>query len=493
MKLNHLKRTAASILAALVLSISLAPAAFGAPEGTAKPDISADQETSSAASPSASPKAAEDPAKKKEPDASPSPSPEGNRVDDQGRPVLPDEEAAVLIDAGSGVRLFEKDADKKMFPASTTKIMTGLLTVEALERNELTPEQEIVVTPEMFEPIPLDGTKMDLKDGEMLSIDSLLKGLMIPSGNDAALALAITISGSVDAFVEQMNQRAQELGCENTHFVNPHGLHDEDHYTTAADLAKIAQEAMKHDAFRNVVDIVHIKIHPSNVSKERYYINTNGLLSTMRYREYFYDKATGIKTGATKEAGNCLVSSAKDGIFETIAVVLNGKEIKDSHGDSIRLLDYGFQNFKIIPAVAKHKMLSEVRVKQGAKGVNHVTLSTGSLVNVVVPRDVTDEDLTVEVSAPDAVYAPVQEGDTVAEVLVSYQGQELGRTALLADTTIERHPLGFLMSIWEKLWGMKMFRVIVYLLGAAAAVLVFVIMIGLRREIKRAKQHRRKR
>ncbi len=222
-------------------------------------------------------------------------------------PMLGVGETGVLIDQRSGRVLFEQDGDKQMYPASTTKIMTALLAVEAVERGELTMETQIEITKEMLADLDPDGSNMALKEGEILSLDSLLKGLMIPSGNDAACAIAQHLGGSRVAFVDMMNARAKELGAEDTHFANPHGLHDENHYSTAEDMAKIAHAAMKLEKFRNIADIAHIKIPPTNVTeKERYYINTNGLLSTMRYTNFFYKGSTGIKTGYTSDAGNCL-------------------------------------------------------------------------------------------------------------------------------------------------------------------------------------------
>ncbi|MEG1441172.1 MAG: D-alanyl-D-alanine carboxypeptidase family protein, partial [Oscillospiraceae bacterium] len=379
----------------------------------------------------------------------------------------------------------------KMFPASTTKIMTALVALESIKRGEHTVEEKITVTKEMLAGLPGDGSNMNLKEEEEISIKELLEGLLIPSGNDAAMALAFTIGGSPEHFVEMMNERANKLGLKGTHFMNPHGLHNEEHYTTARDMSKIAMEAMKLDTFRGVVEIAHIKIPPTNKNPQRYYINTNGLLSTMRYREYYYPKSTGIKTGHTKEAGNCLVASAMNDNFELISVVFNGASVKNSHKDTIRLLDYGFTNFKTVVAVPKGKMMGEVKVKQGAKGVDHVTLSTSDEMKIVVPNDAKKEDIKTNLVIPEKAYAPIELGKVLANASISYKGTELAKVELIADTEVEQEPLGFIMAFGETLWASKIVRIITYVLGLLLIFFIFVGIVRLNREIKRAKRYKK--
>lgn len=411
--------------------------------------------------------------------------------DKNGRPILPDRETAILVDAKSGIVLYEKDSDKKMYPASTTKAMTALLVVEAIESGQIKLEDVITVTEEALEGLAEDGSGINLKVGEEISVKSLLYGLMVASGNDAANVLATAVSGSVDAFVEKMNARSAELGLENTHFVNPHGLHDENHYSTAADLARIAKEGMKNENFYNAVNVAHIKIPPTNLSEERYYINTNGLMSAMRYREYHYKDSVGVKTGHTSDAGYCLISAAKRGSLMLIGVVLNGEDVSNSHRDSIRILDYGFDNFKTVTAVTKGDMLSEIRVKQGARGVDHVTLSAADDVAVTVPKNAKEDSLNLKFEMAEAVYAPISQGQTLAEVIVYYNGNELGRGTLISDAEVKRHPLGFLMSIGEALWSVLIIRLICYVLMIAAGWFVILFIYKFYKEIKAARSYRR--
>ena len=298
-------------------------------------------------------------------------------------------EAAVLIDVSNGRVLFDKNADKVMYPASTTKIMTALLALEAVDRGEITLDTVLTYSESADATMAIDGSGIALKVGEQMTLKNLLEGLMIASGNDAAACIAEGVSGTIDAFVAKMNQRALELGLKNTHFVNPCGLQDKEHYTTANELAKLATVAMKNTTFRSIVECAHIYLPETNMSEKRYYINTNNLVSRMRYPYYFYEKATGIKTGSTNDAGHCLVSSAEDKGKSVIAVVLKAGGVSDSHTDSKALLEYGLKSYAITGIVAKDESVREVRVKQASDGTDHI---------VVAAKESLEESICKEIS-----------------------------------------------------------------------------------------------
>lgn len=249
--------------------------------------------------------------------------------------------AAILIDGEDGTVLYEKSADQKMYPASTTKIMTALVVLETLEELELGLDSEIIVPAEAQ---GVEGSSLYLKAGERVSVEVLLYGLMLQSGNDSAVALAACVGGSVEHFVEQMNQRAAELGCRGTHFVNPNGLYDGEHYTTARDLAYIAREAMKREDFRKIAGtqrwssegdetLADSKEKVSNDgSATRTFVNKNKTV-------FQYEGGDGVKIGFTKASGRTLVSSASRDGHRVIAVVLNdGNWFQDAYA----LMDYGF-------------------------------------------------------------------------------------------------------------------------------------------------------
>ena len=233
-------------------------------------------------------------------------------------------ESAVLIDE-SGQILYEKNANAKGYPASTTKIMTALVTLEKLDELGLDEKSEIIV-PE--EAVGIEGSSIYLKKGERLTIEELLYGLMLRSGNDSAAALAVCMGGSLGEFVSMMNERAAALGCSGTHFTNPSGLYEENHYTTASDLAKIAHEAMKRQDFREIVGAKDWQ----NTDGSRSFHNKNKTV-------FQYEGATGIKIGFTKASGRTLVASAERDGRQMIAVVLrDGNWFNDAYA----LMDYGF-------------------------------------------------------------------------------------------------------------------------------------------------------
>ncbi len=384
--------------------------------------------------------------------------------DKEGRPILSEGAVGILIDGKSGNVLFEYQSDKKMYPASTTKVMTALLTLEAVEKKKISLKQKVTITEEMLKDITWDSSSMGLKEGEVISVQNLLYGLMIPSGNDAAMALAYTVSGSNAEFVNLMNRRAKALGLTRTKFKNPHGLHHEEHYTTAKEMALIAYHAMKNPTFREIAEIAHIKIPPTNkTEEERYYINTNGLVSTMRYSQFYYKGATGIKTGYTDEAGNCLVASAQRGNAELIAVLFHGEGVENSHRDSARMLDYGFSAFESVVAVREDQILDEVKVKWG-RGKESVTTSAVAPVSVLVPKGTNPEELEIKTVLPEFVKAPVMQEDLVGTVTVSLNGKVIGEGEVCADLTVKRSFLWPLYAFLEWLWSFLLIRIICYLI-----------------------------
>ena len=233
---------------------------------------------------------------------------------------------AILINSKDGNVIYEKDADRKLYPASTTKIMTTLVALEIMEEIDASLDSEVVVPREA---VGIEGSSIYLKEGEKITIEELLYGIMLRSGNDAATAIAIALGGDLDTFVEKMNERAADLGCKNTKFKNPSGLFDEEHYTTARDLSRISMKAMKNSMFRGIVSEKSWRSENTGRSFE----NKNKTVTQ-------YQGATGIKIGYTKKSGRTLVASAKRGEMELIAVVLDDPNWFD---DAYKLLDYGFE------------------------------------------------------------------------------------------------------------------------------------------------------
>lgn len=247
-------------------------------------------------------------------------------------------ESAVLMDVDYGVCLYEKNMRQKQYPASITKIMTALLTIENANLSDVVTFSENAVYG--IEP---ESSHIGIDVGEQLTVEQCLYGLMLASANEVAMGLAEHVAGSVEAFVDMMNQRAAQLGCEDTHFVNPHGLHDENHYVTAYDMALIAREAYHNQTFLNIVTTVYYEIPPTNMEEEtRYLLNHQKLLSD---DEWYYTGCRGGKTGYTDQALNTLVTFAKkeNRILVCVNLKTDGTPI---YSDTTALLDYGFDNFK---------------------------------------------------------------------------------------------------------------------------------------------------
>ena len=265
-----------------------------------------------------------------------------------------DAAAAILVDADTGEVLYEQDSHTQRYPASITKVMTCLLTVEAIDRGELALTDMVTVSSNLHSGIGEGGSTADIQAGEIISVEDLLYSALLPSANEACNVLAETVAGDIASFVELMNQRAAELGMEDTHFANTHGYHDADHYTSAYDISLMCIEAMKHPTFREIVSSPNHTMAATNIhTQTRIIRSTNALVSNWTVREYYYSEATGIKTGSTPEAGYCLASSATRGDRSLIAVVMGGTDYRENaqtnyFTESRRLLEFGFDNFQVV-------------------------------------------------------------------------------------------------------------------------------------------------
>ena len=235
-------------------------------------------------------------------------------------------EGAVLIREKDGSVIYEKDADEKMYPASITKIMTCLVTLEILEEIDGDVDSKVKIPKEA---VGIEGSSVYLKEGEIVTVEELLYGAMLQSGNDAATALALCLGGDIETFVKKMNEKAKELGCTKTRFTNPTGLYDENHYTTARDMAKIARAAMNNSCFRKVAGSTSWESKDSG----RNFVNKNKTISE-------FNGATGVKIGYTKKSGRTLVASAQRDDVGLIAVVLNDPNWFE---DAYAMLEYGFE------------------------------------------------------------------------------------------------------------------------------------------------------
>ncbi len=392
-------------------------------------------------------------------------------------------EAAVLIDGKSGAVLYEKNANERLYPASTTKIATAMVALEAVAAGEASLDDMVTTYGDDLSELPADSSVLGLLDGEEMPLGDLLNGLLVASGNDAAIVIARYIGGSQEAFVERMNALMQKVGAENSHFENAHGLHSDNHYTTAADMAKLTKYAMQNNTFRDYVSNAHIYLPVTNKSDRRYFINTNNLISRMRFTDFYYDKAIGVKTGSTDQAGYCLIAAAQSGERELISVVLKSDDQTHSHTSSKALLEYGFDNFTSYKVAKQGEILSEVRIKYAAGGIDHIPLVPQTAVALTIPKGANKDEIEMEISAPDFVAAPVEIDQVIGSVSYKYHGQILNTVPLVSDATVPRHALGFIFQGIDKIWGIEAVRVVIYILIAAAFALVFIFIVGLIRAL----------
>jgi len=340
-------------------------------------------------------------------------------------------EAAVLMDMESGQILYQKNMDKRMYPASTTKIMTGLL---AIRKGDFKDRVKV-----SREAVMAGGSSVGLQEDEVLTQEDLLYALLLPSSNDAAVALAEHISGSLDEFVRTMNAEAQAIGALDTHFANPHGLHDPNHYTTARDMALIAREAMKNSTFRKIVGTYNYKTErflpkPVNGIPQVDFVNLNKLM--WPGFSYEYPGITGVKTGYTDEARRCLVSSSKRNGRELLSVVLKTENL-GIYQDSVALLNYGFNEFKQINVVDQGSEVTRAPVTRGESEEIGVVASETFRFNVLVKENqVIDKKINIDGS----ITAPVSKGQKVGAMYFTMAGKTVGSIDLLSDRDVDKKP-----------------------------------------------------
>ena len=360
--------------------------------------------------------------------------------------------AAVLADPETGRVYYSLNADERAYPASLTKIMTVLLAVEAIERGEVSEDDQVTATETSMQNLAEDGSTAGIVAGEVLTFSDLLYGAMLVSANEACNVIAEHVSGSVEAFVELMNERAAELGCTGTHFANTNGLPDENHYTTAADLALITSEALQHSLFTTICNTVTRTVPATNVSEQRTLSNSNALINpdSSYGSGYYYEYAHGVKTGHTNDAGYCLISTAeKDGI-RLMAIVLgcpamelaggSGVDLR-SFSDSIVLYDWVFDNFSMQEIVSSAEQVAEAPVELG-QGVDRVSLRPANVVTAVVADDTdlstVQRDVVVYSERDgETLVAPISAGTVLGELTLTLDGQVLGRSELVASTSVE--------------------------------------------------------
>ncbi|XER09997.1 D-alanyl-D-alanine carboxypeptidase DacB [Sporomusa aerivorans] len=346
-------------------------------------------------------------------------------------PPIMSAQGAILMDAKTGQVLYDRNIHKKLAPASTTKIMTAIIAIESGRLDEMTRVSAHAAS--------TGGSSLNLYPGQSITLRELVTGLLLRSGNDAAVAIAEHLAGSTDAFVDIMNQKAASLGAVHTHFRNPHGLSAPNHVSTAFDLAWIARYALTNPTFAQIVSTKETNIEwldRKGGSQERNLRNTNKLL-------WMLEDADGVKTGTTNAAGPCLVSSATRNNQKLIAVVLHDHS---RWYDSMQLLKYGFDNYDLYEYIEQGAVLAALPVENGMTGiVDALVAEPGSL--VVNAADY--PSVAVEIDLPEKIKAPVYQGQKIGEIIFYVQDKAVKTVDLVAGNAVEESTLSkILLTHW---------------------------------------------
>lgn len=332
--------------------------------------------------------------------------------------------SAIIMEASTGDILFEKNSYEKLPPASMTKIMTMLLIMENIENGNLSWDDEVTASENASS---MGGSQIFLEAGEVMSVKDMVKGIAIASGNDAAVAMAEKIAGTEEEFVKLMNNRAKELGLENTNFKNVTGLEAENHYSSAHDMAVMARELIKHEKILEFTGTYEDYLR-ENTDKKFWLVNTNKLVR-------FYQGVDGLKTGYTGEAGYCLTSTMKRGNMRIITVVMNEPDSAIRNSETVKMLDYAFGMYKVDTIVAKGKVVEKREIPSGDK-VN-IEISAKSDINVLRRKMDKDRDISYKTEVYD-IKLPVNKGDVVGKIYLYEGSKKIGSGDLTVKDNVKK-------------------------------------------------------
>lgn len=351
-------------------------------------------------------------------------------------------EAGILMDSKTGKMLYGKNENQKMYPASTTKILTAII---ALENCNLTDKATASYNAIMS--IPSGYSNAAIQENEVLSIQELLELFLIHSANEAGYILAEHISGSIENFADLMNQKAIEIGCTNTHFTNPSGIHNENHYSTAYDMALIAKYCMQNDTFRNIVSKPSCRITATDKYQERYFVNTNDLL--IKSSKYYYEYAIGVKTGYTSQAKNCLIAASLKDNLELITVVLGAQTIETNKScryiDTINLFEYGFTNYKAQEITTKNSVIDEITIPNATKDTEILPLLIKDSIIGITPSALDLNNINYSIELNENLSAPISEGTVIGKISYDIDGI-IYSSDLIASHSVEKSNLILLVG-----------------------------------------------
>ncbi|QJC89178.1 D-alanyl-D-alanine carboxypeptidase DacF [Bacillus inaquosorum] len=349
--------------------------------------------------------------------------------------------SAVLIERDTGKVLYNKNSNERLAPASMTKIMTMLLIMEALDEGKIKMSDKVRTSEHAAS---MGGSQIFLEPGEEMTVEEMLKGIAIASGNDASVAMAEFISGSEEEFVRKMNKKAKELGLKNTSFNNPTGLTEEGHYSSAYDMAIMAKELLKYESITKFTGTYEDYLR-ENTDKKFWLVNTNRLIK-------FYPGVDGVKTGYTGEAKYCLTASAKKGNMRAIAVVFGASTPKDRNAQVTKMLDFAFSQYETHPLYKRNETVAKVKVKKGKQ--KFVELTTSEPISILTKKGEDMKNVKKEIKMNDNVSAPIQKGQELGTLVLKKDGEVLAESPVAAKEDMKK--AGFItflkrtMGDWTK-------------------------------------------
>jgi D-alanyl-D-alanine carboxypeptidase (penicillin-binding protein 5/6) len=349
---------------------------------------------------------------------------------EQATDLTPEAKSAVLMDMDTGTILFEKNSDQKLPPASITKVMSMLLIMEAIVEGKIKWEDTVRTSERAAS---MGGSQIFLEVGEEMTVEELMKGIAIASGNDATVAMAEYIAGTEEAFIERMNERAKELGMVNTHFSNTNGLPQENHYTTAFDIAIMSRELLKHEEITRFTSVYEDYLRKDS-DRPFWLVNTNRLVK-------FYAGVDGLKTGYTQEAKYCLAATAKKGDMRVITVVMGAPKPKVRNHYTTKMFDYAFSQYETHPIYKKGDLLQEVKVDKGFK--TRLSMVVPHQISVLTKKgESKDSYLPSIYSVPD-LQAPILKGDVLGQVKIEKDGNIVAEVDIVATEDVAK------ASFWQ--------------------------------------------
>ncbi|MDX8364765.1 D-alanyl-D-alanine carboxypeptidase family protein [Cytobacillus sp. IB215665] len=347
--------------------------------------------------------------------------------------LVEDAKSGILIERDTGNILYEKNAHERLPPASMTKIMTMLLIMEAIDKGTVTLDEKIRTSEYAAS---MGGSQIFLSPGEEMTVQEMLKGIAIGSGNDASVAMAERIAGSEEAFVAMMNNKAKQLKLENTVFQNSTGLPANEHFSTSYDMAIIAKELLKYEEITKYTGKYDDYLR-ENTDKKFWLVNTNKLVK-------FYEGVDGVKTGYTSEAKYCLTATAKKNDMRVIAVVFGAPTSKSRNAQVSKMLDYAFAHYETMPKYKRNELVSTAKINKGMK--EEVDVVTTEPISLLMKKGESQDNVTEEVILKDKIIAPVKKGDQLGTIILKKDNEVLIKSDLIASEDVKAANLWQLMK-----------------------------------------------